>query len=216
MSFSEGFERFYRGWTDKAARITDSTRDNCFDKFFTLFVIYNRLYAEATYYLAREDKIELSETDFFPDTKAAKVYVGTFLDEQNILDAFENDSDTKEALEELVAILQEQRFAVSLKLPYARHDAKRDRKLLENLQSTDPVTRARAILQYIHCVRCNTFHGSKNYDRFQEEALRPVITLIMKLNSMLYEKLQSAPETHPPQRTTWHLATGEDVAEDHR
>ena len=199
MTLSAGFNHFYRGWSERAQRIALRDLTDYFDKFFTLFVIYNRLYAEATFYLWRQGTISPARTDSFPDSKAAKEYVATFLGEENIVTALESDSNTRDALGRLVAILQEGHFAISLRMPDAIPERSRDRRLLDNLLSADPVLKARGVLEFIHCIRCNTFHGSKNYDRVQIEVLLPVVTILTRVNSMLYEKLRSV-EERPQQR----------------
>ena len=80
MVLSNEFQEFYRTWMTKAAEYgTEELRD-CFDKFFTLFVVYNRLYAEVTFTLVRKRRIPRIERDInnpgtmrriFPDRMAA-------------------------------------------------------------------------------------------------------------------------------------------------
>ena len=152
MTLSEGFTDFYQGWREKAQTIALHDLADYFDKFFTLFVIYNRLYAEATFYLWRQGAISPARTDSFPDSKAAKEYVGTFLGEQNIVTALENHSNTRHAVRTLVDILQAGHFAISLRMPDATPQRSRDKRLLQNLQSTEPVVKARAVLEKI-CAR---------------------------------------------------------------
>ena len=59
MSLSSNFVQFIRGWTTKAEsiRLHDHDLASYFDKFFTLFVIYNRLYTEATFTLWRDGRV---------------------------------------------------------------------------------------------------------------------------------------------------------------
>jgi hypothetical protein len=208
MTLSAGFNDFYRGWSEKAQRIDLLDLTDYFDKFFTLFVIYNRLYAEATFYLWRQGAISPARSDSFPDSKAAKEYVGTFLGEENIVTALESDSNTRDALGSLVAILQEGHFAISLRMPDASPQRSRDERLLQNLQSADPVVKTRAVLEFIHCIRCNTFHGSKSYDQVQIEVLLPVVTILTRLNSMLYEKLRSVDERPQQRHSTYSVTRG--------
>jgi hypothetical protein len=64
---SPEFHRFHADWLAKADQYTGADLQSAFDRFFTLFVIYNRLYAEATFQLAREGKLNLARKTAFPD-----------------------------------------------------------------------------------------------------------------------------------------------------
>jgi hypothetical protein len=46
---SAEFIDFYHNWQSKAAAYSDEDLRSAFDKFFTLFVLYNRLYAAASW-----------------------------------------------------------------------------------------------------------------------------------------------------------------------
>jgi len=208
MALSAAFNDFYRGWSERARRIALHDLTDYFDKFFTLFVIYNRLYAEATFYLWRQGTISPARTDSFPDSKAAKEYIATFLGAENIVTALESDSNTRDALGKLVTILQEGHFAISLRMPDASPQRSRDERLLQNLQSAEPVVKTRAVLEFIHCIRCNTFHGSKSYDQVQIEVLLPVVTILTRVNSMLFEKLRSVEEKHQPRHSVYSGTRG--------
>jgi hypothetical protein len=74
MALSFEFTEFVRNWERKANEYDTSDLGNCFDKFFTLYVAFNRIYAEATFTLARNGKIQLNNDRPFPDKKAATAY----------------------------------------------------------------------------------------------------------------------------------------------
>ena len=71
---SPEFERFVHEWLAKAAQYTDTSIDDCYYKFFALFVVFNRLYAEATFELARRGNITLQPNRLLPDRKGATDY----------------------------------------------------------------------------------------------------------------------------------------------
>lgn len=78
---SPEFRSFYLRWHRKADDYDAQHLGGAFDRFFTLFVVYNRLYAQATFELARQpgSGVHIDPNGFFPDGKAAKKYVGQFL-----------------------------------------------------------------------------------------------------------------------------------------
>jgi len=67
------FTEFYRRWKEKAEGYRDENLKDVFDKFFTLYVLYNRLYAEVTFQMAKDNLINLTDRNNFPDKKAAKI-----------------------------------------------------------------------------------------------------------------------------------------------
>src|SRR5206468_1979516 len=140
MPLSENFHQFYRGWSEKAAQIdaTDYDPTPYFDKFFTLFVLYNRLYAEATFTLERDGRLEpLDQEKIFPDAlgkKAAAIYLG----DREIVSALESDQRTRQALHDIERILEEGHFLVLLEGPRANGNRRRDEALLRRLRSQIP------------------------------------------------------------------------------
>jgi hypothetical protein len=67
MSLNQDFKDFVRNWLNKADCIVLADSSTYFDKFFTLYVVYNRLYAEVTFTLARAGQIDISKWTSFPD-----------------------------------------------------------------------------------------------------------------------------------------------------
>ena len=54
-----------------------------------------------------------------------------------------------------------------------RPDEQENQKLLDELQSGNPSTKVNAVLKYLYFVRCNMFHGSKDFEHRQLEIVRP-------------------------------------------
>ncbi|MFT3894056.1 MAG: hypothetical protein QM730_20695 [Anaerolineales bacterium] len=55
MSKKQALREFYIRWDEKASAYDGNNLSECFDKFFSQFVIYNRLYVEAAKILLKED-----------------------------------------------------------------------------------------------------------------------------------------------------------------
>ena len=91
MSVNPEFKRFIQSWQEKAEGIKPTDIYGCFDRFFTLYVIYNRLYAEATFIFARGGHPNLGKRTSFPDKVAATCYVKKYLKSTVILDGIQGD-----------------------------------------------------------------------------------------------------------------------------
>ena len=98
--------RFCTNWLEKAQMYDVHNLQGSFDKFFTLFVVYNRLYVEATFQLATNNQIDLSKRVNFPDDKAAKVYSLQFLKSENLNKVFNECSECSNAIEKLKNVIR--------------------------------------------------------------------------------------------------------------
>jgi len=98
------FREFYENWITKADQCREDRLGGSFDRFFTLFVIYNRLYAEATFHLARLKEIDFVGRSAFPDGKAAREYVSQFLGAENLMRSLNEDDACKDAMTQIEAI----------------------------------------------------------------------------------------------------------------
>ena len=88
MTLNPEFSKFVTDWLTKANKIQLSSTATYFDKFFTLYVAYNRLYAEATFTLNRNDR---SKWKSFPDHKAATDYILQFMGAENFISEIKKD-----------------------------------------------------------------------------------------------------------------------------
>ncbi len=186
------FQQFYNNWLHKADSYNTDDLTDCFDKFFTLFVLYNRLYAETTFELARVGKINLSNHKYFPDSKAATCYIKQFLGANAILDCINSNPSSHCALSNIISLIEAERFHILLHLITGEGQRKKDIELLESLRSTNPDLKAGAILQLIYSIRCNLFHGHKSFEGVQKEIVVPVLVILHNIVVCLYNKLNAA------------------------
>ena len=186
------FCQFYNNWLRKADSYNTEDLADCFDKFFTLFVLYNRLYAETTFELARNGNINLSNYDHFPDSKAATDYIKQFLGANAILDCINSDPSSHRALSNIISLIEAERFHIQLHLITGEGQREKDIELLESLCSTNPNIKADAILHLIYSIRCNLFHGHKSFEGVQKEIVVPVLVILHNIIVCLYNKLNAA------------------------
>lgn len=183
------FQRFSDEWLQRAKAYTGRDQNEHYDKFFTLFVVFNRLYSEATFALQRAGEIGLQRNRPPPDKKGATEYTLDFIG----IDDFERLY--KESLEHYVTtvatLIAEERFYIQLSLPEGERQPEKDRELLNKLRNSGK-TRALAILELIYSIRCNLFHGNKAFQPIQIELLRPVNCILEHVTVALYQKLQAA------------------------
>lgn len=189
------FKDFYRSWNRKAQKYGDQDLRQCFDKFFTLFVIYNRLYAEATFLLVRRGIVRLERRGLlgrintFPDSRAAKDYIRTYLRNRNLIDQLEGDIQSNEAIRTVCRLIEDEEFYIKLDVMSGNRLREEDLRLLNSLRSPNEAVKARAILDFLYSIRCNMFHGHKGFNEIQVEILRPAIIILQKIVRLLWEKL---------------------------
>ena len=187
MSFNPEFENFCAAWIDKATRHSEY---DCFDKYFSLFVAYNRLYAQATLVLAGRGQIKLDNRRFFPDAQAATDYVIQYLGASEFLAQIDNDANANNALATLAHLIENEEFYIRLDMVTGNRQLDKDGELLTELRSTNKTERASAILQALYSIRCNMLHGHKGFNEIQCKLLCPALVLLSKTIAILRTKLR--------------------------
>ncbi len=188
---NQEISKFCTEWLNKSHEIDDTKLSGLFDKFFTLYVVYNRLYVETTFRMANNGQINLNNRNTFPDDKAAKVYVIQYLTGNKINEEFQADQECVTAIESLKIIIQENKLNIKLHQITGIPDRGKDLELLEKLESNKIDTKIRGITEYIYSIRCNIFHAQKGYHNQQKIVLRPINILLEKLIKILFEKLKN-------------------------
>jgi len=190
MTLSPEFLNFVSSWQRKAEEYNTNDVSGCFDKFFTLYVTFNRIYAEATFSLARQSQIKIEKRDSFPDAQAAIAYILQFLGAEHFVSEIMADDNSVAALGKIMQLIRDERFYVKLDMVTGKRQRDRDLKLLADLESENLATKSRAILETIYSIRCNMFHGHKGFNEMQIEILQPVIILLKKTITIALDKLQ--------------------------
>ncbi len=201
MTLGQEFKDLCERWRDKARSHDTGQIEGLYDKFISLYIVYNALYVETAVYLCRKDREEGKdgyklENGSFPDKAAATKYVLDLLKSGDLMKALKSDALTCNAIEQLIAILSghgETRFWIFLDPVYGEPRKEEDKKLLKGLRSSSADSCAQAVLQCIYEVRCNMFHGRKGVDPVQMELLIPLTVLLEKIIDKLFSKLDTAP-----------------------
>lgn len=189
MPISAELVDFVTRWRNRANNDNETQLEAYFDKFFSLYIIYNRLYAEMTFGLARDGIITLGNSKQFPDKKAATQFIVQYLGAKALISEFDNDCRASKAAQDLVNLLNSGRFNIVLDPITGNPSTNDDRKLANELLSTNRAIKAKALVLLIYSIRCNMFHGHKGFDPVQKNILLPVNIILEKLVDMLYRKL---------------------------
>lgn len=183
---SPELNRFVSDWLAKAGNCPDSSVEGCYDKFFTLFVVFNRLYSEATFALARGGSIVLEPNSRLHDKKGATRYTFEMIGATAFQDLF--DTRLARNVDQIAALVDEGQFFIELSTPDGNPQPSKDRLLLAALRSSGE-TQALAVLGLVYTVRCNLFHGHKAFQPIQVELLRPTIAILLGVIESLHKAL---------------------------
>ncbi|MFW1369001.1 hypothetical protein [Vibrio hepatarius] len=189
MALHPHVEEFYTEWLQKADSYGNETTSDLFNKAFSLFTLYNKLYVEATFELARNNVITLNENRGFPDRKGATEYAPRFIGHQRLLQVFSESNQCSTAIERLLSAIDNHEFYIKLSMLRGERQPEKDATLATRMRSNGIKTKVEAILDLIYSVRCNMFHGNKRYSNVQTELLRPVTTLLRAVVVELYTQL---------------------------
>jgi hypothetical protein len=165
MALSPELQDFCQKWRTKAETYSSEEIGGAFDRFFTLYVAFNRLYAEATFRLARRGQARLKNR--FPDSNAAQEYVLQFCGAETLTRAWEDDPNTMAARCQIADHLRQGRFSLKLDMMTGAKRPNADRELLGAMESRSRNRRAQAVLEALYAIRCNMFHGHKGFEPIQ-------------------------------------------------
>lgn len=185
---NENLRVFCDRWLNKTQQYDLTNLSNSFDKFFSLFVVYNSLYVEATHALKKRDenKGKLNTYKNVESSIAASDHVVKYIGARDLNNSL-RECDTE--INRLINIFERGYFFIKLDKKTGQPVPEKDRKLLDSLKGTHTDKKYKAILEIIYFVRCNMFHGRKEFHPIQEELLIPLMVILEKVILKLYQKI---------------------------
>jgi hypothetical protein len=175
---------YYNNWLNKADNYNSNTLSNQFDKFTSLYVLFNSLYMQVmTNLVLAGHHIPTG----FKDKIAATDYVIQYLGSTYYLNNLLNDEQSKADLNSICDIIEQEEFHIIL--DWGNQQRQKDIALLNSLRSTSSQRKAIAILSLFYHIRCNMFHGHKDYVDRQRALLEPVNNLLRKTVVLTFNKL---------------------------
>lgn len=170
-------------WEVKSAQIDTETLDGLYNKFTTLFTIYNRLYNESFTILKTENRLHKNR---YSDFEKATILVVEFLTDKSIANKFiENNKADLDGVNNLLA---NKVFNINLEDGNPRPDM--DNQLMINLKSDDISVKSQAALSLVYNVRNNLIHGYKDFQEYQRLIVEPTINLLESMIQLFKEKFK--------------------------
>jgi len=180
-AFTAGFcER----WLEKASDYDDSSLDGAFDRFFSLFVAFSRLYS---HFAVR------SGCTYEGDRRQATACFARAMGEGDLAPALEADGgrDDMRTLADLIA--PGGGFYVASKRNAGGPDPDRNRLLNSALCRGNASQRVMGLLCYLYLVRCNMFHGHKDFDNAQLRIIQPSARCLERIVRAGLDKVRADP-----------------------
>ncbi len=179
-----GFEQFVQRWLKKAEEYDGSDLSDAFDKFITLYIVFNILYEEA--FSRIKEKEEISRKDSAERMRAVK-HVANFLGHDEISRRIQSCS---KALSSIIEILEVPKYYFNVKRGSRDPDWEKDAQKLQDIQSGDSTRLSKAILNLEYRTRCNLFHGAKSYDEGQKDVIGPMTVILSEIIEVALEKFE--------------------------
>lgn len=167
----------------KFSKIQKDDLASLFEKFNTLYPMFNRLYNDAL----REEAVNDQKLKGFGDYKRATFFVRDYIGAQNIIDDLKNGKQIKSVVE-IAELIDKKVFHINLQ--DGQGQEKTDKELSTNLLSEDVEIKSKAILSLIYNVRCNIVHGHKDFQEYQRLLMEPIIGILRTIVNTLENRLK--------------------------
>lgn len=169
-------ESFCDRWINKAETYRSNDLEDLFDRFFTLFVAYNRLYsAAAELYRATLDPRRAAMLQ--GDRREATAVMAQLIGQSRFSNVMREGPAIADSCETISELLQNRQFFLHSVRGTKEPDHARDAELAEGLRRHSLL----AVLQCLYQIRCNIFHGEKEFAPRQAQLLVPAITLLEEI-----------------------------------
>jgi hypothetical protein len=187
-------EQFCIRWQTKVETYGDSNLEDIFDKFSSLYIIFNKLYRTLETILLEKNilttiqglKFRSKKKNELFDNSAATVLVANYLKDnaENIISELTNE------ISDYIDIIEKNRFHFDIKSELTiENKNKNDILILKNLQQYNPIIKLTGLLTILYRIRCNLFHGTKGFFNDQQKVLRPAINSLTIINSFLLKAI---------------------------
>lgn len=175
---------YINNWEKGLKKINGDELTDFFNRFQTLYQIYNRLYNDAF----RIEQAKNKELNRISDYEKATVFVRDFIGSDLIIDNLKADNRIDD-IKTISDLIDNEIFHINLKDGIGQE--KFDKQLSKNLVNVqDNSIRAKAVLSVIYNVRCNLVHGYKNLEEHQRMLLEPVQNLLLTVVETLKNRLK--------------------------
>ena len=178
----ERIEEFCAAWIARAGEADTRHIAGVFDRFFALWVVYNRLYEAAARTLAQEchdwaSAFVRRNQPFrpLPDRMSATRGVILFCGRQRLAAAIAQHDGCSRMLEATLQAIDSGLLFLNEDYQTGEPDYAKDRELVGHVRKGDPG----ALLELLYQARCNLFHGQKAYSEVQRPLLEGMIEVLV-------------------------------------
>ncbi|WP_124515893.1 hypothetical protein [Burkholderia ubonensis] len=177
----ERLDQFCDAWLQKAHDSDIHAIAGVFDRFFALWIVFNRLYEEAAHILVRENhsiarRFPLRGQRLYrppPDRLSATRGVVYFCGSVTLRQALKDDRHYED-IEDALRCIERGEFHLHENYETGEPDREEDMRLVQRSRQGDP----EALLTLLYQARCNLFHGQKAYSESQRPLLNGMIVIL--------------------------------------
>ena len=169
---SEDTKEFLINWEFKLSQIQGETLTDVYDRFTSLYTIYNRLYNEAFTFLKEKNRLTKKK---YSDFDKATIIVVELISSLAIIESIKKNNNLGE-IDAVCKLIENKVFYINLNNGQPNEEI--DKQLLSNLKSTDIDIKAKAITSLIYKIRCNMVHGYKDFQEYQRLIVEPISKLL--------------------------------------
>ncbi|WP_186038789.1 hypothetical protein [Burkholderia gladioli] len=180
---------FCERWVRKASNYESGDLEDLFDRFFTLFVPFNRFYS-ACAELYRAPLPPFAARRFTGDRNEATEVMARLIPQGRFDEIIADDLSVGEACECIARLLEQRRFYLHSVRESREPDYARDLELAAGLRRHS----VRQVLQCLYQIRCNIFHGEKEFSPRQSELLVPanvLLAVVVELSRDAFQEIAS-------------------------
>jgi len=180
-------DQFCSRWIDKAQSYQSNELEDLFDRFFTLFVAYNRFYSAASE-LHRAAIDERQAKMLQGDRREATTVMARLIKQSRFSNAANENQEISTACHTIAALLENRQFFLHSFRGTNEPDLAKDAKLADGLHRQSLL----ADLECLYQIRCNIFHGEKEFAPRQAQLLIPAVILLEAILPLSREALHEA------------------------
>lgn len=180
---NEDTKEYLDSWRLRMAGIQGTDLRALFDKFSTLYTLYNRFYNDSFRVLQSQDQLAKPR---YSDFEKATSLVVLFNSAEDVIGRLEANSNISD-VDCIANLIENDIFHINLADGVSQKTL--DIQLMENLRSENNAVRVQAILSAIYNVRNNIQHAEKHFEEPQRLLLEPLIRILQTIVILQEEKL---------------------------
>lgn len=174
---------FIHSWTIKMSDIQGNDLGALFNRYISLYILYNRLYNDSFRRLKESNNLTKPR---YSDFEKATTLVIQFNSANDIISRLKENNNSSD-IETIANLIRNDIFNINLADGVSQKLI--DKQLLDNLMNADVNIKSQAIFSIIYNVRNNMEHGEKHFEQHQRLLLEPLIKILQTIVDLQVENL---------------------------